>query len=109
VLGFTSPVGRIARRVDIMTESIAYQGCSASVEIVARVLDDDGTEKTEPATEWDMWRAGYVSVARIEDLLECAAESEESCTRDEAHAVQDFIAEGPPLPPISSVQAKEIP
>lgn len=68
--------------------NIGFAGCIGTAEILIRFKDDDGTERTVPATEWDLWRAKYISVEKVEEMLG------ESMPID----LEDFLAEGPEAP-----------
>lgn len=83
-----------------MSETIGFEGCAGSAVVLINLQDHDGPPggRIQPATEWDLWRAGYIAIKRVEDLAEMAAESEQPDLVDEGQGVQDFIAEGPPLP-----------
>lgn len=66
-------------------ESIGYAGCAGTAKIHVHFQDDDGDKRTEPATEFDLWRAGYAKIETVRLHIEA----------DDLEALEDFFCEGP--------------
>lgn len=93
-----------------MSNTIGYEGCSAQSTLVVKVEHDDETTDSYKATEWDLWRAGYVSRALVEKFISrivaapCAClgdEHERACAISIALGLEEALMDEPEQPSTS--------
>lgn len=80
------------------TENIGWDACAGRTNILAQQLSETGNvqESLKPATEWDLWMAGYVRRERIEEFLD---EKESNTGKVRADDLRDLLIDGEPGAP----------